>query len=306
MQTSAKNAVRPLLILALLTVVCATTASCADDKADKRGTLAPETDPAPARTARAHAVAKAWDGSSAAAAWRNGYYPMGETVQLPETGLHNKADQQAFESQNFVLQGDLPEGAPKNVEVTWSSGGSIKLPLLEARTAFEAMDRNGAEQPRLVVTGAKLGEMTVPTSRGKATVPAWLFTVQGYDTPLRRTAVAPSKLPDPPITSARQLSARELEPLRGLSRIAEDGRSVTVTANQGSCDNGSAIDVWETSGSVVLSAYLVDSSDGPCSSELRARSVTVKLDRPVGDRVLLDAYTGRPVPYREPNGPSPS
>ncbi|GGX85199.1 hypothetical protein GCM10010358_44100 [Streptomyces minutiscleroticus] len=34
-------------------------------------------------------------------------------------------------------------------------------------------------------------------------------------------------------------------------------------------------------------------------------TVTVGLDRPVGDRVLLDASTGRPVPYREAYGPSP-
>jgi hypothetical protein len=36
------------------------------------------------------------------------------------------------------------------------------------------------------------------------------------------------------------------------------------------------------------------------------QQVTVKLKYPVGDRVLLDALTGQPVPYKGLNGISPS
>ncbi|MFF0399559.1 hypothetical protein ACFYSJ_27915 [Streptomyces sp. NPDC005248] len=74
-------------------------------------------------------------------------------------------------------------------------------------------------------------------------------------------------------------------------------------ANHGACDDGPAVDVLETGGTVVLSASVVGTKDGPCTSQLLAKEVTVKLDRPVGDRVLLDAFTGRPVPHEE-NGPS--
>lgn len=45
---------------------------------------------------------------------------------------------------------------------------------------------------------------------------------------------------------------------------------------------------------------------GPCSAEMIGQSVKVNLRDSLGDRVLLDAFTGQPVPYGEPNGLSPS
>ncbi|MGW0703311.1 hypothetical protein ACWD0A_29185 [Streptomyces sp. NPDC002867] len=66
------------------------------------------------------------------------------------------------------------------------------------------------------------------------------------------------------------------------------------------------MDVLETRGSVVLSASVKSPKTGDCSTQAKKKHVTVKLDRPVYDRVLLDAYTGRPVPYGHPNELSPS
>ncbi|WP_406840546.1 hypothetical protein ACICHK_38155 [Streptomyces sp. AHU1] len=95
-------------------------------------------------------------------------------------------------------------------------------------------------------------------------------------------------------------------PLDGLGTIARDGRTLTVRAKHGACDDGPAVDVLETEGSVVFSASIRGTSDGPCTSESRVEKVTVKLRRPVGERILLDAFTGRPVPYGEPYSASPS
>jgi hypothetical protein len=232
---------------------------------------------------------------------------MGEAVQLPENAFRDDADKQAYTNQSFVLRGGLAATPPsKKGQVKWQSGGSLELPLMEARTAYEKVARGSDDGPHLTVTGAELGEMTLATSRGPATVPAWLFTLEGYDTPLKRVALSPSKAPAPPIKPAREVSWSELAPLRALVAVAEDGRSVTVLAGHGSCDDGPAVDVLETGGSVVLSATVVGMKDGPCTSELRGRKVTVRLDRPVGERVLLDAFSGRPVPFRDANGPSPS
>ena len=91
----------------------------------------------------------------------------------------------------------------------------------------------------------------------------------------------------------------ELLPRGRLVEVAGDGRSVTVLAHHGSCDDGPAVHALETDGSVVLYASVVGTREGPCTRDLRAEEVTVRLARPVGDRVLLDAFTGRPVP----NGP---
>jgi hypothetical protein len=163
-----------------------------------------------------------------------------------------------------------------------------------AREAYEQLDRSGSPAPRLTVTGAKLGETTLATNRGPVTVPAWLFTLDGYDTPLKRVALTPSKPPRAPIGPVGGLS-HDLWELDKLVEVAADGRSVTVLAWHGACDDGPAVDVLETDGSVVLSGHIVGTRDGICTLQLMAEKVTVELDRPLGDRILLDAFTGRPV-----------
>ncbi|MFD3914465.1 hypothetical protein [Streptomyces sp. NPDC058603] len=292
MRTKTGRAVKPAVLLALFTAVGGALAGCGGDKAD--------------REARAREVAEAWAGSQAAEVWGAGYYPMGEVVQPPRSGFHGDADERAYATGKFVLRGELPTIPHKDGQVRWESGGSLTLPLTDARTAYESVARGGGDEPRLTVTAVKLGEMTLPTSRGPATIPAWLFSLEGYDTPLKRVALAPSKLPGPPVKTAEDTPADELAPLGRLVEVARDGRSVTVMANHGSCDDGPAVDVLETSDGVVLSAYVVGTKDGPCTADLRHEELTVRLDRPVGDRIVLDAYTGRPVPYGQPNQPSAS
>ncbi|MEU6818581.1 carbon-nitrogen hydrolase family protein [Streptomyces sp. NPDC046860] len=54
---------------------------------------------------------------------------------------------------------------------------------------------------------------------------AWLFTLEVYDTPLKRAAVTPSKLPEPPIGPARQGAAGGPTSVARLAGTAADGRS---------------------------------------------------------------------------------
>ncbi|MFF7144048.1 hypothetical protein ACFZB5_22855 [Streptomyces nodosus] len=257
------------------------------------------------RADRARQVAAAWDGSAAAAAWRAGYHPVGEAVQLPKGGLRGQADRQAHENQNFILRGELPGAGPKDGQVRWPGGDSLTRPLVGADQSYRTLagtHDDGA--PHLTVTGAKLGTMTMVTSRGPATVPAWLFSLDGYATPLKQAAAVPSKPPPSPIEAAHDIPGR---PIDRLIRITGDGRSVTVVALHGVCDDGAGVDVLETRGSVVLSAAVKGHEGGGiCTKQSRLQQVTVKLERPVGDRVLLDARTGRPVPYKGSRGVSPS
>ncbi len=283
MRTTSSRTVLILTALGLFATGCGAEAADAD-----------VSEPAPHTRPRALKVAKAWDGSPAAENWRKGYHPVADPVQLPEDAFHDDADKEAYSSQNFVLRGDLPETSAKDARVTWRNGDSLTLPLMGARKAYEQLDRNSSPGPHLTVTGAKLGETTLATSRGPATVPAWLFTLDGYDTPLKRVALAPSKPPKAPIGPVGDVSDGLWDLDKGVE-VAADGRSVTVLAHHGACDDGPAVDVLETDGSVVLSGYIVGQKDGPCTAQLLAKKVTVKLDRPLGDRILLDAFTGRPV-----------
>lgn len=78
---------------------------------------------------------------------------------------------------------------------------------------------------------------------------------------------------------------------------------MTVIALHGVCDDGTEVGALETNGSVVLSASVRHREDtGYCTHQARMRRVTVRLERPLGDRVLLDAHTGKPILYRGLHG----
>ncbi|MDC2954682.1 hypothetical protein PO587_09430 [Streptomyces gilvifuscus] len=285
MRRHTSRAAMLLSVLALLT-----TAGCGGETAAGGGPRSERTS-----QARARAVAEAWRGSEAAEAWTKGYHPLDDVVQLPDGAFRTDADKRAYATQNFVLRTTLPTAPARTGRVKWSDGGSLTLPLTGAREAYDSVARGGNDGPHLTVTHARLGETTLLTSRGPATVPAWLFTVEGYDTPLKRVALAPSRPPAPPIRPAAKVPSDELWPLARLVNVARDGRSLTVIAQHGGCDEGPAVDVLETDGSVVLSASITGHKDGICTSEMLGEPRTVTLKRPLGDRILLDAFTGRPL-----------
>ncbi|MFE5812345.1 hypothetical protein [Streptomyces sp. NPDC056479] len=286
MRTTAFRTV--LLLTALLA------AGCGNETSGAGTSGTDESEPAPDTRPRALKVAEAWDGSAAAETWRKGYHPLGDPAQLPEDAFHNDADKEAYLTQHFELRGDLPKTPQKDAKVTWRNGKSLVLPLMGAQAAYDKLGGTTGPGPRLTVTGAKLGETTLATSRGPATVPAWLFTIKGYDTPLKRVALSPMKPPKSPIGPADHLSGKLWE-LNKVVEVAADDRSVTVLAHHGACDDGPAVDVLETDDSVVLSGYMAGTKEGVCTAQLMAKKVTVELDRPLGDRILLDAFTGRPV-----------
>lgn len=302
-----RTATRFALVLSLTATLFA--AGCGSEKAGDIGTPIPlDQDTSSPTAGRAREVAAAWDGSEAAEAWRKGYYPMGDAAPPPEGGFHSVEDKEAHELASYVLDGELPTTAPEKGQAKWARGDSLTLPLMGARQTYTALNLFiDSAAPHLTVTGAKLGEMTIATSRGPATVPAWLFALKGYDEPLKRVALRPSKLPRSPIGPIGEAVPIELSQLPQLVDVAGDGRTVTVLASHGSCDDGPRVKALETDGSVVFSATVAEvESDLVCAAVMYSKKVTVELERPLGDRVLLDAYTGRPLPYRDPNWSSPS
>ncbi|MFE2424928.1 hypothetical protein [Streptomyces hokutonensis] len=296
MSIRTSHATRLFSLVALSAVAMGAVSGCGSEK---------EVDnQAEAATKRARQVATAWDGSQAAGAWRAGYHPVAPAVQLPQGGLRSQDDKRAYQTQNFALRGDLPTTWPKHGRVAWSSNKSLTQPLMSANDAYKTLAQASIDGPQLTVVGAKLGTMTLATTRGPATVPAWLFTLQGYTSPLKRAAVNPSTPPQSPIKPAHNFSDSQLAPLGRLLQVAGDGRSLTVIAYHGACDAGPSVEVLETGGSVVLSAAIKNPDEGDCSAQSREKQVTVKLVQPMGDRVLLDASTGAPVAYRETPGRS--
>jgi hypothetical protein len=248
-------------------------------------------------TQRARHVAAAWDGSAAAAAWRAGYHPRGAVTQPPQGGWHSAADESAYRDRDLVLGGMLPATGPKHGRVAWADDVTLRRPLRAATAAYQALTRgHHPGGPHLTVTGARLGEMSVVTSRGPAVVPAWLFRLEGYDAPLKRAAAVPSALPRSPI--GRMSGSTTIEGLVGV-----DGWSVTVAFSHGVCDKGFDMAAYETRGSVVLSILVRKPMEhGICTKQAKGELATLQLAHPLDDRVLLDALTGKPPRYRPEYG----
>ncbi|MFD4754193.1 hypothetical protein [Streptomyces sp. NPDC058426] len=247
---------------------------------------------------RARRVGAAWEGSEAAASWRTGYHPVGGAVRLPRGGWRSRGERRAYEQGAFALRGELPRTRTTGVRVAWPGRAPVVRPLVGVQDSYARMAfGRGGGQPHLTVTGARLGTMTVATTRGPATVPAWLFALHGYDTPLRRAAVTSSPTPRSPIAPTRSVPGRRLDRLGGVSG---DGRTVTVVAVRGVCDGGARVGALEGRDAVVLSGSVVKGrGSGPCTKQVKLMPVRVRLKRPLGGRVLLDALSGAPVPYRE-------
>jgi predicted small secreted protein len=106
MITPVKRFVGPLLSILLGACLLA---GCGDEQG------AGDDDPRAreAREQRARDVGEAWRGSAAAAAWREGYHPLGDVVQPPESGWLSDPDQQAYAARDFTLRGDLPDTATR-------------------------------------------------------------------------------------------------------------------------------------------------------------------------------------------------
>ncbi|MFG2160116.1 hypothetical protein [Streptomyces olivaceus] len=301
MNTRSKRSVCILLVSLLSTSLLA---GCGNDQGTDDGGANDQS--LRVQEERARQVADAWQTSAAADAWAQGYYPMADAVQAPASGWRSKADKRAFETKNFVLTGDLPSMASTRGEVEWGDGQDLTRPLISSEKAYKSFALNRSAGPHLTVTEARLGTTVIVTSRGKATVPAWVFTLESYDTPLKRVAVTPSKLPKPPIGHARQEATGGLRSITRLAGTAADGRSVTVKATHGTCDDGPTVKALETKESVVLYASIKGAESGACAAVMIEQDMRVKLSQPLGDRILLDALTGRPLPFGDPDGTAPS
>jgi hypothetical protein len=255
-----------------------------------------DTDPGPA-SPRMEEVADAWQGSDEAAEWREGYYPIDGPVQLPDGGLAEGRDQRAYNRGAFTLDTALPNGTTRDQRIRWENGESMWVTPMSAEAALGIVDTGAAQGPgpTLEVTGAEAGETQLHTSRGPATVPAWHFTIEGYDTPLIIASVEVPEALNAPV-GPMEGDPGPARPLEGVVSVSGDGTSVTLLAGRGACDGGTDVDVYETEESVVFAGLVTGEFDDPevaCTSQLITDPVTVELDQPVGERALLDSFNGK-------------
>ncbi|WP_445269054.1 hypothetical protein [Streptomyces sp. DSM 41634] len=260
-------------------------------------------------------VAAAWEGSAALKQWHEGFHPLDREEWKPPEGFHSEEDKEAYAARSFVLRTELPATPPPATAIRWpdrngdADGATLTLPLHNAAQAYGGLDRVPDGEPALAVTDVRFGETAVRTSRGPARVPAWLFTIEGYETPLVRIAVSPQELPEVPVEPLATFD-EGTAPLLTYT-AAPDATELTVQAGSGSCDGGVAVDVLEGADTVVLAGRIVAAAEPgtSCDAALRTEMVPVTLARPLGARLVIDAATGAPLleprPQAAPAGAAP-
>ncbi|MFK3980961.1 hypothetical protein ACI2K4_11355 [Micromonospora sp. NPDC050397] len=269
---------------------------------------------------RATEVAQVWQAASRPD-WRTGYVPLQDPTIVPAGATFGEETKQAFLAGWYRERVAMPPAVPADGTITFPDG-TLSVPLVSAAEAYRQLDQGDpppcpgrpAQPPPvpsgtgpdgtvsgpastactpLTVSKVELGTATVRTSRGEATVPAWLFTVDELRTTIARVAVAPGAtgtLPEAPGPSGSLpkglVGAQDL--------VAVDGAKLTYRLGVGACDTQVTPLVREQDDLVLVGGTAVR-SDGICTDQLLLQPVTVNLEQPLGARTVLDAAFGRPL-----------
>jgi hypothetical protein len=265
--------------------------------------LAPDRNGPAAFVIRARQVTAQWDRSAAARAWRTGLVLLDPSDLTPvpsNAGFGSQREKDAFWSGHFKLAGSL-SAEPLPGLVHWADGTTLRLPLLTAKAAFAEL---AAQRPcggpfacgQLTVTGAEPGVVTVRTSRGPASVPAWRFTVAGLGWKVSQVAVAPSALVVLPGYGPIPAPGRNTPGVTGLTAVSVDGRTLTLSFIGSACDAAWGAYRYESNATVVAGSWEKPSGgDTACPLVGRVRTARVTLARPLGTRVVLDVASGLPL-----------
>ncbi|MDG4833061.1 hypothetical protein O7627_27695 [Solwaraspora sp. WMMD1047] len=267
---------------------------------------------------RANQVAAAWQEKTDQGAWQTGFVPLQDLTVVGDDAQFTDATKQAFAAGWYRDQVRPPTKQPTDGTITFADG-NLDVPLVSAAQAYQEIDHGdpppcpgrpaapppaptgGPDDPTssgtsdacipLTVTAIELGSTTLRTSRGEATVPAWLFTIEELGAQVARVAVEPSAVtavpePSPPAETA------EPELVAAQDLTAVDGAELTYRLGVGACDENITPLVQERD-DVVLVGGAVTRSSEVCTDQLLIEPVTVTLDEPLGERPVLDALTGQ-------------
>jgi hypothetical protein len=306
--------VRRLLVLALLL----TAAGCATNEGASTSSTA-------AFASRAAAIESAWHGAlsgPAGQAWHTGLVPLQDLTVAP-SGLTTAA-QTSITWGWYVTGADLPTAVPTGGQVRFSDGGTLPVPLLSAADAYHGMRRGDphcdgqtgttpastsatsgpvggpATQDCAVLTvvGARFGQTTLRTSRGEATVPAWLFTVRELAQPVARVAFDPAAVTPVPYPDIPALPGGQQSGLAGAVSITNVGADrLEFTIGIGACDRDPVGLVSETADAVVIGGS-DQPATGSCIGSLLYQPVSITLAQPLGTRAVFDVVSGRPLTPR--------
>lgn len=269
--------------------------SCAVLTALSSGAAAQSVAPLPSASRTPTALA-AWSRFPVHASPRPLILIDGDNVNGPALGFPSDDTKAAYDDGDITAPSSFPSG-PR------SAAG---FPLVSSQSAFNTLKGAAISGPpattALVVTSVTLGTSVFQTDRGQRTLPAWLFAFQGIQYPAQVLAVASSRIFTPRRVTLPDAVPESALPV-GSATLASDHRTLTVEVagapeGTGPCD---AIYSLHTVASKKAVAVQVDEvvhykSGVGCLLQGAFIHLNTKLAKPLGNRVVVDAYSAAAVP----------
>ncbi|GAA4580158.1 hypothetical protein GCM10023176_59180 [Micromonospora coerulea] len=235
------------------------------------------------------------------------FVPVGDlTSQIGDWEPANGDHKQGLGAGRIEAAATLPGRPESSGKVGWADGSSEDMPLVSADAALaqmrEAHPGECADCAPLIVTGARLTTMTIQTTRGTVTAPAWEFTLRGTAVRLARLAVDPAtvvRVTPPPWDDDHPHAGLAIE----SAATTTTGRELTVTftgspgPRSEPCGADYGAEAAESDRAVVVIVIpYPHGGDEACLAIGAERTATVELGRPLGERAVLEVQQGLPVP----------
>jgi hypothetical protein len=251
--------------------------------------------------ARGRQVADEWQAMPSAVR-RGGFSPL-QALTMEPGDLSEPWDTYVYRGA-YWLRTELPSPPAGPGQVRFANSEPMAVPLVAADQAFSKVNKVvcAADRPllepgqpdpsgkacfALPVTEVRLGEVPMQTTRGPATVPAWLFTVPGLPAPIARVAVSPEAItesPPPLSTMSPRLGTVMLSPMI-VDHV--DGTTVHFWFDI-ACHRVVGAVAHETADVVVLGVQVESPRRGMvCAAVIVPRLISVTLAAPVGRRLLV-------------------
>ncbi|SCL59865.1 hypothetical protein [Micromonospora chersina] len=153
----------------------------------------------------------------------------------------------------------------------------------------------------LKITRARLTTMTVPTTRGPATAPAWEYTLDGTTVRLARVAVDPSaivRVTPPPWDADHPHAGLAIESATTTTASSELTVTFTGAPGPGSEPCGADYSAEAVESDLAVVVIVIEhrhAKDEACADIGAQRTATLKLSRPLGERAVLEVTQGLPV-----------
>ncbi len=201
----------------------------------------------------------------------------------------------------------LPVAPQRPGTIKWADGASRRVALVSADDVLAAHRQEGSDGcdgcAPLPVTGARLVTMQVHTTTGEATVPAWEYTLKGTALRVRYAAVGGSDVvtvTSPPWDPNNPQGGQAIEAATTVKNSTHLTVSFTGAHGPASepCGEDYHAETIESDNAVIVILAIEPrrgADNEVCNAMGYRRTESVRLDRPLGDRAVLEGRQGTPV-----------